>query len=142
MAYTWTNAKALAPGDSDVQNFTDPGGVLMTLAYAMLNANVWTRTGGDTSLLDNGAAYLALHLFTLGNMRGGRGGPDETQKVGDVERVMAVLQEDPVWDSTPYGRQFRGFVRMALPINARIIVAGGAGPNYAAPYIWGTPFIP
>jgi hypothetical protein len=143
VALTWaTGPQAYAPGDAAIQAFSDPGGVIMTLAYAMLNAKVWTRASGDTSLLDAGAAYLAAHLFTVGNKTGGSGGPTESEKVGDVERVLNVLQKDPVWDATPYGKVFQGLIRMAIPIDARIIVAGGAGPNLSSPYTWGMPYIP
>lgn len=140
MAATWTNAQQLAPGDQAVQAFTDPGGAIMTAAYAQLNAAMWTRNNPtDTSLLDLGAQYLALHMFTVGNKTGGSGGPDSQHKAGDISRIMDVMQEDPVWDSTPYGRQFRGLMR-TLNIESRWLVSGGAGISPLYPF--GRSFIP
>lgn len=121
---TWTNVKEIAPGDQAIQAFADPGGALVTLAYAQLNATMWTRNNPtDTSLLDLGARYLAAHMFTVGNRTGGSGGPVEQEKVGDVARIVNVMQEDPVWDSTPYGRQFKGLLR-TLNIESRWLVSG------------------
>lgn len=132
---TWIDAQKIAPGDTAVQTFTDPGGVLVTLAYAQLNADTWTRKNPtDTSLLDLAARYLALHMFTVGNKNGGSGGPTEKEHVGDVERALNVMQEDPCWDSTPYGRQFRQLLR-TLNIESRWLVAGS--PNFAPPLPFG-----
>ncbi len=131
---TWQNVKEIAPGDGAIQAFTDPAGALVTLAYAQLNAKMWRNNPTDTSLLDLGARYLAAHMFTVGNKRGGSGGPTSTEKVGDVTRVMNVMQEDPAWDSTPYGRSFKQLFR-TLNIESRWLLAGN--PNLATPLPFG-----
>jgi len=135
MAITWANVKEIAPGDGAIQAFADPASALVTLAYAQLNAKMWTRNNPtDTALLDLGARYLAAHMFTVGNKSGGSGGPTSTEKVGDVTRVMNVMQEDPAWDSTPYGRSFKQLFR-TLNIESRWLPAGT--PNLSTPLPFG-----
>ncbi len=118
MAITWANVKEIAPGDGAIQAFADPASALVTLAYAQLNAKMWTRNNPtDTALLDLGARYLAAHMFTVGN-----------------NRVMNVMQEDPAWDSTPYGRSFKQLFR-TLNIESRWLLAGT--PNLSTPLPFG-----
>lgn len=139
---TWADVKAIAPGDAAIQAFADPGGVLVTLAYARLNANFWTQpnAANPTAMLDLGARYLAAHMFTIGNKSGGSGGPTANQKVGDVAQGFKVEIKDPQWDSTPYGREFKNLLR-TLQIESRWLVTGGA--NLPIPFaIQGPRFIP
>jgi hypothetical protein len=125
MAKVWTDAQKLAPLDAPVQAFADPGAVFSTLAYSQMNAAQWTRNNPtDTSLLDLGAMYLMLHMFTVGSRSGGYGGPTSNEKVGDVSRTMEVMIEDPAWDSTPYGRMFKQLLR-TINIESRWLVSGG-----------------
>lgn len=141
MAKLWADAQKLAPLDAAVQGFSDPGAVFSTVAYSQLNAKQWTRNvpSGDTSLLDLAAQYLMLHLFTVGSRTGGVGGPNSQEKVGDVSRSMAILQQDPVWDSTPYGMQFRGLLRTLGP-ESRWLVSGAGTVLPPSPF--GGGFIP
>jgi hypothetical protein len=125
MAITWSpDVQAIAPSDPAIQAFTDPGGVIVGLAYSMMSATSWGAN------LDGGARYLAAHLFTTGSRPGGYGGPTSDEKVGDVSRSSSVKVDDPQWDSTPYGRIFKMMLRN-LQIESRWLVVGG--PNSAAP---------
>ncbi len=126
MAILPVDVRIIGPVDAALQAATDAQLTpLITFAYSQLNALQWGTQ------IDLGARYLTAHLFTIGSRSGGSGGPTATEKVGDVTRVANVKQEDTVWDSTPYGKQFRLMLRF-LGLSSRVLVSGG--PSSVPPF--------
>lgn len=125
---SWTDVQAIASGDAKIMAFSDPGGTMMSLAYAELNPTQWGAIGPNNDggvKMDGAAIYLAAHLFTVGSRTGGFGGPTTTEKVGDVSRSSAVKIDDPDLQSTPYGREFHRRLKQ-LGLQSRVFVSGGA----------------
>jgi hypothetical protein len=104
---TWQDVLAIAPELSTVSLATYTA-ILADVAV-QLNADSWGVR------YDLASKYLAAHLATISTW--GSQGPSGTvigESVGGVSRQYAnnsPMGTDPLWDRTPYGREYRRLLR-------------------------------
>lgn len=112
MAIDWADVEGIAPELSDIPW----SGRRCILAYVnnALDEDAW---GGEESVR-LARIYLAAHYGTI-TRQGGNGpsGPVVSESVGDLSRQYAAaspMGTDPLMDTTPYGKSFRGLLRRSL----------------------------
>lgn len=112
-AIDWAVVVAFAPGLSTVD--TEERASILAWANTALNVDVFDGEDGPTTRLAR--IYLAAHAGTMNvQATSGAGGPLTMRSAGGVTEQWATPAGGVVFDgldSTPYGKQFRGLLRMS-----------------------------
>jgi hypothetical protein len=116
VAITWSNVTDLAA------ELTTVSVGLQNLILAQVNDEVSDAVWGTRA--DRARIWLAAHLATLAQRKGGSSGPVTSVRVGEVAKTFATGKTDPgAFDSTSYGAEYERQL-MQLP-GARWTVSDG-----------------
>lgn len=112
MAITWVNVMAIAP-ETNVVNSDSRAAILLEV-----NRQISDTTWGARA--DEGRAYLAAHLATLGPIRGGQGAVS-SESLGPASVSYAVPSggssaSNAFYNLTSYGMQYRRLLRMTSAV--------------------------